>query len=132
MTTDVPLSTDIQNACQPRADESRRKINEFYATSNVPNDAPRSALADFLATPMISCAAQHQRLRGQSPSMRHRALIAHRTRKHQRARLGGGACCKPRQVRPPGSVRDLAATSCDCKAKRRDRFDGTQIADLNA
>ncbi|MHC2438743.1 hypothetical protein [Bradyrhizobium sp. USDA 4451] len=61
MTIDVPLLTDIQNACQFAADESRRKINGFLATSNLAGRAARPQLADFLATPMISCAAQHLR-----------------------------------------------------------------------
>ncbi|WP_194460808.1 hypothetical protein [Bradyrhizobium sp. CCBAU 53421] len=66
MTTDVPLLIDIQNACQLGASESDCKINGFSATSNVPDDAPRGGQAEFLATQMISCAAQHQRRRWQS------------------------------------------------------------------
>ncbi|WP_375789452.1 hypothetical protein ACE10Z_20080 [Bradyrhizobium sp. Pha-3] len=66
MTTDVPLLIDIQNACQLGTAESRCKINRFSAPSNVPDDAPRSRLAEFLATPMISCASQHRRPRWQS------------------------------------------------------------------
>jgi len=66
MTTDVPLSIDIQNACQLGENESDRKINRFSATSNVPDDAPRGRLAEFLATAMIPCAAQHRRPRRQS------------------------------------------------------------------
>ncbi|WP_143279088.1 hypothetical protein [Bradyrhizobium sp. C9] len=66
MTTDVPLSIDIQNACQFGADESGSKIKGFYATSHVPDAAARGGLAEFLATPMISCASQHQRPRPQS------------------------------------------------------------------
>ncbi|WP_244070825.1 hypothetical protein [Bradyrhizobium sp. Ce-3] len=76
MTTDVPLLTDIQNACQLGEDESHCKINEFSATSHVPDDASRGCLAEFLATPMISCASQHGRLRRQS-RLRDRYAIAH-------------------------------------------------------
>ncbi|MHC2333880.1 hypothetical protein [Bradyrhizobium sp. USDA 4454] len=63
MTIDVPLATDIQNTCQFAMDESRCKINGFSATSNLAGGAARPQLADFLATPMISCAAQQQRPR---------------------------------------------------------------------
>ncbi|UFX48338.1 hypothetical protein HAP47_0017450 [Bradyrhizobium sp. 41S5] len=66
MTTDVPLSDNIQNACQLDANESQRKINRFSVTSHVPDDAPPGLLAEFLATAMISCAAQHRRPRWQS------------------------------------------------------------------
>ncbi|WP_342711788.1 hypothetical protein AAFG13_09045 [Bradyrhizobium sp. B124] len=66
MTTDVPLLIDIQNACQLGANESGSKINRFPATSHVTDAAARGGLAEFLATPMISCAAQHQRPRPQS------------------------------------------------------------------
>ncbi|MGN8548532.1 hypothetical protein AB7M49_006586 [Bradyrhizobium elkanii] len=60
--------------------------------------------------------------------MRDRMGLAHRTKKHQRARLRGGTCRKPRHARRRNSVRDCAATSCDCSAKRRDLIDGTVIA----
>ncbi|UGA47686.1 hypothetical protein HU230_0017295 [Bradyrhizobium quebecense] len=66
MTTDVPLLIDIQNACQLVTDESYSRINTFSATAHLPNDAPRGRLAEFLATAMISCAAQHRRPRWQS------------------------------------------------------------------
>ncbi|MGY3690744.1 hypothetical protein ACVIGA_000824 [Bradyrhizobium sp. USDA 3240] len=66
MTTDVPLLTDIQDACQLGTSEYGSKINGFSATSHVPDAAARVRLADFLATPMISCASQHQRPRPQS------------------------------------------------------------------
>ncbi|MGY3489602.1 hypothetical protein ACVW1C_007485 [Bradyrhizobium sp. USDA 4011] len=66
MTTDVPLSVDIQNACQLGTNESLCKINRFSVTSHVPDDASRGRLAEFLATAMISCAAQHRRPRWQS------------------------------------------------------------------
>ncbi|MBR0895882.1 hypothetical protein JQ616_13040 [Bradyrhizobium tropiciagri] len=63
MTIDVPLLIDIQNACQFGQDESDSKINGFSTTPNQPGSATRRQPADFLATPMISCAAQHQRRR---------------------------------------------------------------------
>ncbi|WP_298376594.1 hypothetical protein [uncultured Bradyrhizobium sp.] len=74
MTTDVPLLTDIQNACQLGADEFFCRINGFSATSHVPDDAPRGRLAEFLATPMISCASQHQQRRRRSRTRRGYAI----------------------------------------------------------
>ncbi|WP_143271520.1 hypothetical protein [Bradyrhizobium mercantei] len=66
MTIDVPLMTDIQNACQLDADEFCSRINRFSGTSNQPGDLSRKRQAEFLATAMISCAAQHQRPRWRS------------------------------------------------------------------
>ncbi|WP_194469592.1 hypothetical protein [Bradyrhizobium sp. CCBAU 51753] len=59
MTIDVPLVTDIQDACQFGPMESGSEIKAFSTSSNLPDDAARAPPADFLATPMISCAAQH-------------------------------------------------------------------------
>ncbi|MGN1290408.1 MAG: hypothetical protein ACI4XG_28035 [Bradyrhizobium sp.] len=63
MTIDVPLLTDIQNACQLSAGKSSNKINGFSVRSNPPNTAARGLPAEILATAMISCAAQHPQQR---------------------------------------------------------------------
>ncbi|NEU94922.1 hypothetical protein [Bradyrhizobium uaiense] len=63
MTIDVPLLIDIQNACQSPTDESDNKINGFPTSPNLPVAAARGPPAEFLATPMISCASQHQQQR---------------------------------------------------------------------
>jgi len=66
MTIDVPLLIDIQNACQFGPDDFYSKINMFPVTSDSSRRVPRRRQAEFLATAMISCAAQHQRVRWRS------------------------------------------------------------------
>ncbi|MCC8982468.1 hypothetical protein [Bradyrhizobium acaciae] len=60
MTIDVPLLINIQNACQFLTGESDNKINGFSTSPNLPVAPARGLPAEFLATPMISCASQHQ------------------------------------------------------------------------